>query len=504
MPRLFALLILVFLVPPALASEPLPIEKQIAIQNAMSTAEQYLALSKPTQAVQVLEAELSKADGNKAYLAILKRAYLSEVASLMNDPAANATKLGQERRKLDLLMGGNPVDSTRNSAPALPSAAPGSLDVPVRPTLVGESQKPDSNPAVEAANAFKRGEYAQAERFYATMNPAILNPDQKAAWAYCRIRLAAGKVNSLQCDRATAAAVEKDVAEAIKLIPNHAELQKIGQQVIAAAGLKANSRELSAPQNGPAPDDLTKPVPSLAGDVVETASFRIRHTNARDLAETVAKTAENSRREIFERWSGPASGSWELKCEITIHPIAEAYARATGRPAASTGVANVHLTNGRASERRIDLRADDPALVSNALPRELTHIVLADLFPDNPPPKWAEEGMAVLAGTSEEAGRYTNTLRRCARDGEWINLNQLLELKDYPAEKITGFYCESVALTQYLVHAHGEKNFTIFLRDCHRYGTAQALKRQYNVDSPQALEGVWKRSVLDISRAQAP
>jgi hypothetical protein len=143
-------------------------------------------------------------------------------------------------------------------------------------------------------------------------------------------------------------------------------------------------------------------------------------------------------------------------------------------------------------------------MVANALPRELTHIVLADLFPDKPPPKWAEEGMAVLAGTVEEANRYTNTLRRCAREGEWFGLAQLMEMKEYPAEKITGFYCESVALTEYLVRAHGEKNFTIFLRDCQRYGTPQALKRQYAVENPQALENTWKRAVLELGRAQSP
>jgi hypothetical protein len=251
-------------------------------------------------------------------------------------------------------------------------------------------------------------------------------------------------------------------------------------------------------------NEIAKPVASTAGDVVETASFRVRYAGARELAETVAKAAENSRREIFERWSGPPAGSWELKCEVVIHPTAEAYARATGRPAAGTGTATVRLTNGRASERRIDLRADDAAMVANALPRELTHIVLADLFPDKPPPKWAEEGMAVLAGTPEEASRYTNTLRRCAREGEWFGLAQLMDLKDYPADKITGFYCESVSLTQYLIRVHGEKSFTIFLRDCQRYGTPQSLKRQYGVDSPQALEMAWKRSALEVGRAQAP
>jgi hypothetical protein len=66
---------------------------------------------------------------------------------------------------------------------------------------------------------------------------------------------------------------------------------------------------------------------------------------------------------------------------------------------------------------------------------------------------------------------------------------------------VTAFYCESVALADYLIRAAGsERNFTIFLRDCHRYGTAQALKRQFGIDGPQALESAWKRAALEAGR----
>jgi hypothetical protein len=148
----------------------------------------------------------------------------------------------------------------------------------------------------------------------------------------------------------------------------------------------------------------------------------------------------------------------------------------------------VKLTNGSAEERRIDLRADT-AIENNALPRELTHVVLADLFPGKPAPKWAVEGMAILAGSPEESGRYTRTLRRCARDGEWLTMAQILEMKDFPADKVTAYYCESVALTEYLIRAAGsERNFTVFLRDCHRYGTSQA-SAPFNIDGPQAPRG---------------
>jgi hypothetical protein len=185
-----------------------------------------------------------------------------------------------------------------------------------------------------------------------------------------------------------------------------------------------------------------------------------------------------------------------------IHANADAYAKATAKPGAFTGHATTRLTNNRVTDRRIDLRADDETLIANTLPRELTHVVLADLFADKPPPKWALEGMAILAGSPEEVSRYSRTLTRCARDGELRNLATLFDLKDFPTENITGFYCQSVSVTEYLISLKGERNFKIFLSDAQRYGTAQALKRQYNIDSVQTLESAWKRANADLARGK--
>lgn len=498
MSRLIPALVLCGMISLTAAADPGPVEKQLAIQNAMADAQQHLKNGMPGKAVEALEGELSNADGNKAYLAMLKQAYLSEMGQLMKDPAANDTRLRQIRRNLDVMNGGKPVVTPVPAAiptVAAPALAPQPDPNPTVPAvqLVTRPEAPAAEPNAPAAAtaAFKKGDYFQAERLFSGSAQA-LNPDQKAAWAYCRIKLAAEKVNGAQCDAAVAAAAEKDVREALKLAPNHAELQRIGQELIAAAALKTNGH------------DAAPSAVAGADACVETPSFRVRHAASRELAEQVARAAESSRKHVYERWSGPPGGPWEPKCEIVIHATAEAFTRATRRPSGATGTAIVRLADGRAQERRIDLRADDAGMIANALPRELTHIVLADLFPDKSPPRWAEEGMAVLAGSTEEAGRFRTTLPRCVRDGEWYGLAQLMEMKEFPAEKITGFYCESVSLTDFLIHLRGEHDFTIFLRDCQRYGASQALKRQYGIDGVPALEAAWKRSALEVSRGQAP
>ncbi len=352
----------------------------------------------------------------------------------------------------------------------------------------------DPPTTADAVAAFKKGDFAEADKLFTAVGVTKLTTEQKTAWAYCRIKVAADRVNAPNCDAATATAAAESVADALELISDNAKLLAFGREVLKAAQAKAKS----APPGVPAPPVVA------AGDVVETASFRVHHSGNRELGDSVAKAAEASRKQIFERWSGPPGGAWQPKCEIVIHTDAKSYSKATGKPAALTGHATVTLANGRATARRIDLRADDDALATNALPRELTHVVLADLFADKPPPRWALEGMAVLAGSPEEISRYTRTLPRCVRDGELRTLAALFDLKDVPADKLTGFYCQSVSVTEYLVKLKGERNFKIFLSDAQRYGTAQALKRQYDIAGPQALETAWKRECLDQARGQSP
>lgn len=471
------------------AADPAPVEKQLAVQAAMAAGRKYLDADQPTDAVSALEKEVSNADGNRAFLTLLREAYLAELYRLEKNPEANAERVAQTRRKLVLL--GGPV-AKAEPAPAKPDAPPPVPAVPTEPALGPPLVSPAPAPAASAAQvddavaAFKRGDYPAADKLFAQLGSDKLTADQKTAWAYARIKTAADRVNAPGCDAATAAEAARSVADALELIPNNAKLRGVGEQVLRVAQAKAGTAAAVA-----------------TGDATETPSFRVRG-GSRELAAKVAEAAEAQRKAIFERWSGPVAGAWQPKCEIVIHATADAYAKATGKPTALTGHATVKLTNARATERRIDLRADDPALVAHALPRELTHVALADLFGEKPPPKWAAEGMAVLAGSPEEVGRYARTLARCARDGELRPLAALFELTDVPADKLTGFYCQSVSVAEYLIALKGEKHFKLFLNDTQRYGTAQALKRQYGIDGPPALEAAWKRASVDVARAQGP
>jgi hypothetical protein len=283
-----------------------------------------------------------------------------------------------------------------------------------------------------------------------------------------------------------AKAVEAEITEALALAPTHEGLQKAGAEVLAAARKRMG-------KTGPSPS--TAPLPS-GWEAVETANFRVRHQGTRSVAETVANAAEVKRTEIYSRWSGPPRGAWGTKCEIVLHPGAVGFTSATKLPAGATGLATVKLENGAVTERRIDLRADDPSTATDALPRELTHVILADLFPTQAPPKWAEVGMAVLSCSPEELGRYDRTATAAARTQDLFAVADLTALPGFPkAERVTGFYASAVTLVEYLVKLRGEKAFTTFLRDGQRYGIEAALRRNYDTDA-RKLDTAWRQTVL--------
>lgn len=477
MTRLVASAIALLFLTPAFADDAKPkaVAKGIAFNLAMSAAREHLTRNSPREAVDLLEEQLPNADGSRAFLGLLRDAYVAELKQLEASATPDAVRLAHVKTHLNQLGRPEPVPAAAPAVPAVPTPAPAAV------------APPEADPLKDARALFAQQRFADAGANFAQAKGrnAAFTADDSAKWAYCRVKLAADRVNAAGCDPATAAAAAQDVADALKLVPDNAVFQQKAAEVLTAARQKAGNR-------------ATAPVTAAPVDgweVIETANFRVRHKGARDLADSIAKAAEAKRAETFEKWSGPASGAWEPKCLVVLHPTATDYARGTGKPSDGTGNTTVKLTNGRATERRIDLRADDSAAAANALPRELTHVVLADLFPDKPPPKWAEEGMAILAGT--EADKFTRALPRCAERGEWIALTSLVAMKDVPAEKVAGFYCESVSVVEYLVKAGGARNFTIFLREIDRYGIAAALRRTYSLDGPQALEAAWRRAAME-------
>src|SRR5262249_49787436 len=95
--------------------------------------------------------------------------------------------------------------------------------------------------------------------------------------------------------------------------------------------------------------------------VSETANFRFFHQSD-DLAERAARVAELTRATMQLKWFGGGAEAWNPKCDIYLHPSADAYGRATGQYN-SPGHSSLRMENGRLVTRRIDLHCDDPNML---------------------------------------------------------------------------------------------------------------------------------------------
>jgi hypothetical protein len=225
--------------------------------------------------------------------------------------------------------------------------------------------------------------------------------------------------------------------------------------------------------------------------VHESASFRVFHDDP-DLAQQVADVAERTRAEQTKRWSGSTpTEPWSPKCDIYLYPSAKIFSAMTGQPEDSPGFSTMGMDAGRINCRRVNLRADHPKVAVAILPHEVTHVVLADFFPRKQIPRWADEGMAVLAEPRAEQRLRAADLDEPLAAGRLFHMGDLMVM-DYPnAEHWALYYAQSVSLTRFLVELGTPGQFLEFVQGCQQRGHEDELRRVYKIDGFAELERRW-------------
>jgi hypothetical protein len=187
-----------------------------------------------------------------------------------------------------------------------------------------------------------------------------------------------------------------------------------------------------------------------------------------------------------------------------LHATGQDYSRFTGVPESSPGHSSIRSEGSRILSRRIDLRCDDPNLLTAVLPHEATHVVLAGQFGEQPVPRWADEGIAVLSEPREKIDRHLRNLPGYYQERQLFGVRRLMQMRDYPDPRYIGpFYAQSVSLVEFLKHERGPRTLTEFLRDAQRGGYDAALQRHYGVRSFEELQERWERyAVGDAVRGE--
>jgi hypothetical protein len=231
--------------------------------------------------------------------------------------------------------------------------------------------------------------------------------------------------------------------------------------------------------------------------VYKTTSFRVFATNEKQ-AEQIAAACECVRLSLTEKWLGrKADSPWQPCCDVVVHPSQQSFISAVGGgPGQTNGCSSIRIDKGRVLARRIDLRCDNCDPLTAALPHELTHVVLADRFPNQPVPRWADEGIALLADSATKQAGHERDLRTAVSNGTRIPLALLVRMNDYPAGQIAAFYAQSSSVVRLLVDRSTEATFVDFVEYAMKHGYDVALQKEYGLRSIDELERLWIHDVL--------
>lgn len=498
-------------------------------------------------AAAVLETALPDADAESRPALIQELRHAYDRAALQAEADGDTRAAQTYRENLAIL-------NHKTQSPPQPEAAPAPAaeavaDVePVADASTGEvvaeepAVDPDEEALLGADDAFRAREYADAGRIYAELAGRNHLPESRRdAWAYCRYVDVVRRINAGPRGRDEWSKIHAEIAQIRRLSPRNwygeylrnlvAERSGIGRSNPKRVILRGSSPDESAPTRrrpgGPRrafspipPPEVPEPSANADGrrgaalenwQVWETPNFRIFHADEA-LARRVARLAETTRAAQARRWAGASPmAPWTPRCDLYLYPTAAIFSAKTGQPAESPGFSTWGQVAGQINARRINLRVDAPKLLTAVLPHEVTHLVLAEIFADLPyVPRWADEGMAVLAEPAAEQRRRAAGLTGPIAEGKLFPLETLMTI-DYPDGRSWDlYYAQSASVTRFLIARGTPAQFVEFLRGAQRNlnasqsagprasweaalraGLDAELKRVYRIDGLADLQRRW-------------
>lgn len=248
-----------------------------------------------------------------------------------------------------------------------------------------------------------------------------------------------------------------------------------------------------------APVVFVKAYESGSWHVQETEQFQVCVQSGFQEAEQIARLCEQLLTETRMSWLDDAdsAATWRPKCQIILHPNKTSYLAAVGPGGGLTvGSALVERRQGQIISRRIDLCATARGGPLSSLPHEMTHIVLSDRFAAADPPRWADEGLAVMADPPDRKARHASELNQAIRGDALFRLPELLaQSGDACMARPALFYAQSTSLVDFLVTRGTRSQFLDFLTRADEEGYDAALRGEYAIDGVAGLEKLWHRQV---------
>jgi len=231
-----------------------------------------------------------------------------------------------------------------------------------------------------------------------------------------------------------------------------------------------------------------------AWHLAETENFQACSLHSAEEAAATAIACERLRKEVAYL-CGLTPAVWSPRCQIVLHANDASYLAEVGASGAKTvASALTRRRAGRIQLRKIDVRGNAPDHLNNALPHELCHILLADHFAEVP--LWCDEGLALLLDPLEKQSTHARDLSSVAKRGDLISLEQLLNLRQYPAaDQWAAFYGQSASLVRCLLQRGTPQQLLAFAARQRSAGVNVALRQVYGLNGLVDLQRHWHASL---------
>jgi hypothetical protein len=224
-----------------------------------------------------------------------------------------------------------------------------------------------------------------------------------------------------------------------------------------------------------------------------SANFAVRNYHANQDARRIALYCERWRTKLNKYWNPQEQEPWTVLCEVVVHGNIASYMTAVGAGGRQTfGSSLIKFgPEKQVTVRQIDFRGDH-AYGLAAVPHEMTHVVLADLLEGRQPPRWADEGMAILADSHEKQLLHERDLTQGLANRAAFRFAELMSIESYPQpSRIAAFYGQSASVTACLAKRDDPAKFVEFLRRSLDEGYDKALRDVYHLHNIAELEQLW-------------
>lgn len=260
-------------------------------------------------------------------------------------------------------------------------------------------------------------------------------------------------------------------------------------------------------------------LPQFANAASHRTENFIVTARTKELASTIAITAERYRKQLAVEWLGHELPRWSQPCPIKATKIGPRYGaggatsflfqtqgRQFARPASyrsgqksGDGLFQARPV-GRPYGWEMSVEGSRERVLDSVLPHEVTHTIFATHF-GRPLPRWADEGASTTVEHISEKAKQHRMLYQFLKNDRGIAFNRMFAMNEYPAD-ILPLYSQGFSLARFLIAQGGKRKFVKYIEDgLNSNNWTQSTKSHYGFGSLSELQVTWNDWVREGSPA---